>query len=190
MPSLRTSQELSSGEEPSDLGLVRLVAAGDEAALRAVIARHGGLVFGLARRVIGDPTLAEEAAQDCFVALWKAPERFDPERGALRDYLAGIVKKKAIDVLRRERHRSRLVYDVVDRPWPAESESVDTHDLVRSSLEKLSSLQREAIFLAYFAGLTYKEVAETLAIPEGTAKTRLRDGLLRLRVVMGSVTAA
>ena len=82
------------------------------------------------------------------------------------------------------------MYDVVDRPSPPESESVDTHDLVRSSLEKLSSLQREAIFLAYFAGLTYKEVAETLAIPEGTAKTRLRDGLLRLRVVMGSVTAA
>lgn len=190
MSSLMTDQGLNVGVETSDLGLVRLVAAGEEDALRTVMARHGGLVFGLARRVLGDPTLAEEAAQDCFVALWKAPERFDPERGALRDYLAGIVKKKAIDVLRRERHRSRLVYDVVDRPSPPESESVETHDLVRSSLEKLPSLQREAIFLAYFAGFTYKEVAETLAIPEGTAKTRLRDGLLRLRAVMGSVTAA
>jgi RNA polymerase sigma-70 factor, ECF subfamily len=169
----------------------------DEEALRRTISLYGGRVYAMARRVVVDPGLAEEVAQDSFLALWRRPGAFDPERGSLDAFLAGMARNKAIDAVRREEVRRRSRDELI-----AEAESdlqvsmtseadrmAESRDVI-GALKSLSEPQREAIVLAYFGGRTYREVAEELGIPEGTAKTRLRDGLLRLRVLMANTENA
>lgn len=166
----------------------------DESALEEVIAAYGGVVFGIARRVIADAAMAEEVAQDAFLALWRRPGAFDPDRGSLQSFLIGIARNKAIDLVRREESRRRtkdaLIAEAEALPAvaaaPSASEGFGERQEMTAALQKLSPLQREAIVLAYFGGRTYREVAEELEIPEGTAKTRLRDGLIRLRDLLGS----
>jgi RNA polymerase sigma-70 factor (ECF subfamily) len=165
----------------------------EEAALREVIELHGGVVYGMARRVVADPNLAEEVAQDTFLALWRRPGAFDPLRGTLRAFLAAVARNKAVDLVRREeslrRRRESLLVEVAASKDLSENEqvaAVDDREEVRRALGELSDVQREAVVLAYFGGRTYREVARELDIPEGTAKTRLRDGLIRLRDVLAS----
>lgn len=166
----------------------------DEGALEEVIAAYGGVVFGIARRVIADAAMAEEVAQDAFLALWRRPGAFDPDRGSLQSFLVGIARNKAIDLVRREESRRRtkeaLIAEAEALPAvaaaPPASEGFGERQEMSEALQKLSPLQREAIVLVYFGGRTYREVAEELEIPEGTAKTRLRDGLIRLRDLLGS----
>lgn len=165
----------------------------EEAALREVMATYGGVVYGMARRVVADAALAEEVAQDAFLALWRRPGAFDPERGTLQSFLVGIARNKAIDIVRREESRRRtrdaLVSEAEAAPVavadPA-SAGIGERHAMRDALRQLSEVQREAVVLAYFGGRTYREVAEELGIPEGTAKTRLRDGLIRLRELIGT----
>lgn len=169
-----------------DVQLIERLLVRDESALREVIAEYGGVVHGMARRVLAEPTLAEEVAQDTFLALWRRPGAFDPARGSLQSFLLGIVRNKAIDLVRKE-ESLRRTRDALAREMPVTEDSyeqgaeVEERHRVRSALVKLSEVQREAIVLAYFGGRTYREVATELGIPEGTAKTRLRDGLIRLR---------
>jgi RNA polymerase sigma-70 factor (ECF subfamily) len=167
-----------------DVALAEGLLARDEEALRQVIAEHGPAVLGIARRVLADSSLAEEVAQDTFVALWRRPGAFDPERGSLHAFLVGMARNKAIDLVRREQVRRRAAEELLAQPAPDSipdpSGVVETGDLT-ASLNHLPPPQREAIVLAYFGGRTYREVAQELGIPEGTAKTRLRDGLKRLR---------
>jgi RNA polymerase sigma-70 factor (ECF subfamily) len=178
----------------AEADLVRRLLARDQSALRLVIERFGPLVLGMARRVVGEPSLAEEVAQDTFLALWRRPGAFDSERGTLANFLVGVARNKAIDLVRREQGARRakdLVLSEANRASGRRMsveivEGIDERDRVLSALAKLSSVQRQAIFLAYFGGRTYREVAQELGIPEGTAKTRLRDGLTRLRQLMGS----
>jgi RNA polymerase sigma-70 factor (ECF subfamily) len=166
--------------------------ARDEAALRATIDRFGPMVYGLARRIVAEPGLAEEVSQDTFLALWRRPGAFDARRGTLQAFLLGVARNKAIDLVRREqalrRTRESLALEAEsasEEPSAHERlEGIEERQGVKAALEKLSSVQREAIVLAYFGGRTYREVAEELGIPEGTAKTRLRDGLMRLRELM------
>jgi RNA polymerase sigma-70 factor (ECF subfamily) len=171
----------------SDLELVEGLLARDEDRLRQVIALYGGAVYGMARRVLADPGLAEEVAQDTFLALWRRPGAFNPERGVLKSFLLAVARNKAIDLVRREealrRARDELVAEFesqLEGPLDQMDEATD----VRKSLKMISPVQREAIVLAYFGGRTYREVAQELGIPEGTAKTRLRDGLKKLKEVM------
>lgn len=152
---------------------------------------HGALVHGIALRVLTEPHLAEEVAQDTFLALWKRPGSFDPQRGSLQSFLAGVARNKAIDLVRKE-ESVRKKRDALMAEAESQSTSVDPasglherHE-IRTALEQLSEVQREAVVLAYFGGRTYREVAEELDIPEGTAKTRLRDGLIRLRTLMST----
>lgn len=166
--------------------LIERLLARDPSALREVVDDYGGVVHGMARRVLAEPALAEEVAQDAFLALWRRPGAFDPERGSLQAFLLGIVRNKAIDLVRKEeslrRTRDSLASEMHVRPSSYDpSERVEERQEVRAALETLTDVQREAIVLAYFGGRTYREVAEELGIPEGTAKTRLRDGLTRLR---------
>ncbi len=143
-------------------------------------------------RVITEPTLAEEVAQDTFLALWRRPGAFDPTRGALQSFLVGIARNKAVDLVRREEARRRT-REALLREAEIEPQC-DMHALegleeraeVRDALGRLSEVQREAVVLAYFGGRTYREVAEELGIPEGTAKTRLRDALTKLRTLLAS----
>ena len=161
----------------------------DESALSEAVGLFGEVVYGMARRVLVDPSLAEEVAQDTFLALWRRPGAFDPTRGSLQGFLAGIARNKAIDAVRREesarRSRDALIAESEQESTLAISnEHVEERDEMLAALKELSEVQREAIVLAYFGGRTYREVAIELGIPEGTAKTRLRDGLTKLRQVL------
>ena len=142
----------------------------------------------MALRVVSDATLAEEVVQDTFLALWRRPGSFDPGRGtSLKAFLAGVARNKAVDLVRREEAKRRVKESLLREAEvqvgtaPSSAEGVGERMEIRSALQQLSGVQREAVVLAYFGGRTYREVAEELGIPEGTAKTRLRDGLTRLR---------
>jgi RNA polymerase sigma-70 factor (ECF subfamily) len=169
-----------------DVQLVERLLVRDESALREVVEEYGGVVHGMARRVLAEPTLAEEVSQDTFLALWRRPGAFDPARGSLQSFLLGIVRNKAIDLVRKE-ESLRRTRDTLARELPVSEPSydpgteVEERQRVIAALGTLTEVQREAIVLAYFGGRTYREVAAELEIPEGTAKTRLRDGLIRLR---------
>lgn len=174
-----------------DAQLAQRLLERDEAALREVIDRFGGAVYGLARRVVAEPTLAEEVAQDAFLALWRRPGAYDPERGSLQSFLLGVSRNKAIDLVRREEALKRARVALASEFDPdaeavASGSAIEEREEVRVALAQLTEVQREAIVLAYFGGRTYREVAAELDIPEGTAKTRLRDGLMRLRELMGA----
>lgn len=162
--------------------------ARDEDALREVISLYGPAVYGMALRVVTDATLAEEVVQDTFLALWRRPGSFDPERGpSLKAFLAGVARNKAVDLVRREEAKRRVKESLLREAkvgvgtTTSPTEGVGERIEIRAALQQLSGVQREAVVLAYFGGRTYREVAEELGIPEGTAKTRLRDGLMRLK---------
>ncbi|CAN5537452.1 sigma-70 family RNA polymerase sigma factor [soil metagenome] len=176
---------MKAGDRPSDGALVERMARGEHRALEQVMELWGPAVLGLARRVVVDAALAEEVAQDTFIALWRRPWSFDPARGSLTAWLLGIARKKAIDAVRKEdvRARARAALEI-ERVAESATEQFEERHALLGALTELTHLQREAIFLAYFGGLSYKEVARTLGVPEGTAKTRLRDGLRRLRTLI------
>lgn len=165
-----------------DQEVVGRLAAGDELALRAVMKEHGSAVFGMARRIAVDPAVAEEVAQDVFLTLWRKPESFDRSRGGLKNFLLVMARNKAVDAVRKQETYERALRKVDPDPEVVRPiDRVDDRDGIIAALRKLSPLQREALVLAYFGGLTYREVAGRLGVPEGTAKTRLHDGLGNLR---------
>jgi RNA polymerase sigma-70 factor, ECF subfamily len=169
-----------------DARLAQSLLERDEKALREAIDKYGRVVFGVARRVLAEASLAEEVVQDTFLALWRRPGAYDPARGSLQTFLLGVARNKAVDLVRREeslrRAREALTMEAETADGDPDGEvGVEEREVVRAALARLSPLQREAIVLAYFGGRTYREVAHELGIPEGTAKTRLRDGLMKLR---------
>ena len=151
-----------------------------------------GTVYGVVRKVLRDPGLSEEVAQEVFLEVWRTAPRFDPERGSALTWILTIAHHRAVDRLRSEASsRARLEraersnsHDTVD-VVAEEVELRAEHEEIRKALTKLTDLQREALMLAYFGGHTHREVADLLDVPLGTVKTRLRDGLLRLRKQMG-----
>lgn len=178
----------------ADAALADRLIARDEEALREVIDAYGGVVFGMAKQIVNDPNLAEEVAQDTFLSLWRRPGAFDAQRGGMGNFLVGVARNKGIDLVRREeslrRRRDSLASEVEATstmdPGADGLGSVDDREQVKKALAQLSDMQREAVVLAYFGGRTYREVAAELGVPEGTAKTRLRDALIRLRQLLGS----
>ncbi|MDQ3956284.1 MAG: sigma-70 family RNA polymerase sigma factor [Actinomycetota bacterium] len=175
-------------QRPEQAWVDRLMSR-DESALGEVVSAHGPTVYGLARRIVSDPNLAEEVAQDVFVALWRRPGAYDSTRGSLQSFLLGVTRNKAVDLVRREESSRRVATTLIaeaeatskELPTTEHATDVEQRHEIRDALASLSPPQREAIVLAYFGGRTYREVAEELGIPEGTAKTRLRDGLIQLR---------
>lgn len=177
-------------EEPSDAVLVVAIVRFSQEALAEVYRRHAGTVFGLARRLLGEQALAEEVTQEVFLHLWRHPDRFDPERGALRAYLLSVTHARSVDVIRsegaRRRREEREARRAGDAPADVEEEAlrVVSGGEVRSALRVLPEGERRAIELAYFGGHTYREVAGILGQPEGTVKSRIRAGLRRMRGVL------
>ncbi|HET6770153.1 MAG TPA: sigma-70 family RNA polymerase sigma factor [Actinomycetota bacterium] len=170
----------------NDAALAARLMARDDQSLREAIELYGGIVNGMARRILADATLAEEVAQDVFLALWRRPGVFDPDRGTLKAFLATLARNKAIDVVRREESARRTRDSLLGQPATAIGHHVARANLenrmeIDDALRRIPDSQREVITLAYFGGRTYREVAAELGIPEGTAKTRMRDGLKRLR---------
>jgi RNA polymerase sigma-70 factor (ECF subfamily) len=162
----------------------RLV-AGDAAALAEVYDQYASFVYGLALRVIGDTRAAEDVSQDVFVGLWERPAAFDPDRGSLRTWLGTLTHRRSVDYVRREEARRRRAERDAARAVSAPdvdelATALVAAERVRAALDRLPTEQRRAIELAYFGGKTYRQVAEVLGIPEGTAKSRLRLGLRRI----------
>ena len=175
------------GEEQSDASLVVAIARFDQAALATLYERHSGAVFALSRRLVRDRSLAEEVTQEIFLRLWNRPERFDAERGSLRAFLLADTHGRSIDALRSElarkgrEEREAQTAPVAPRTVEGEVLSRVTSETVRAAISTLKDGERKAIELAYFGGLTYREVAERLGEPEGTVKSRIRTGMQRLR---------
>jgi RNA polymerase sigma-70 factor (ECF subfamily) len=174
--------------------LIQRLVAGDEEALREIYHRHSPAVFGLAMRVLANESLAEDVTQDVFVRLWQQPERFDPERGQLRAYLLAMAHSRAVERVRSEeslRRRHRIVAEepqVTTAPDPEHlALEADASAAIRKALSELPSVQRIPIELAYFEGLSYRQVATRLAEPEGTVKYRIRCGMQKLRAALREV---
>lgn len=158
-----------------------------------IVALHGPRVIAVARRILRNEAMAEEVAQDTFLAFWRNPASFVPEKGSLGVWLASVARNKAIDLVRKEERRAHGVSDLADMDLSQlliEGPDADLALAVRQAIRELTYLQREALYLAYFEGLTYREVAARLGVPEGTAKTRLRDALGRLRMALQPLSAA
>lgn len=172
-----------------DAAMMRRVAAGDDTALAAIYDCHSSLVHGLARRMLG-AAAAADVCQEVFVVLWRHPDRFDPARGSLPSYLATITHRRCIDELRRSGRRTANEERSLDHsPAADEPEALGIQQLtasaVRRALDLLPALQRQAVELAYFHGLTFREVATVTGVSEGTAKSRLRLARDRLATTLG-----
>jgi RNA polymerase sigma-70 factor (ECF subfamily) len=173
-----------------DARLARGIVDRDEQALAETYRRHGAACFGLARRVLFDRALAEEVVQELFVRLWNRPERYEPGRGSLRSFLIAQAHGRSVDLLRaetaRRRREEREARQRFAEPMDLEREVVNITEAeaVRDALASLPDGERVAIELAYFGGHTYREVATLLNEPEGTVKSRIRAGMLRLRAVL------
>ena len=178
------------GGGPVDDALVAALAAGDHDALAELYRRYGGAVWGVARRVCDDRTLAEDVTQTVFVDLWRRPQRFDPARGALRPWLMAQAHARAVDAVRsesarRRRHEREAHYAAPASPdVEATAHVAELSHEVRRAVGQLAPDERDAIVLAYFGGHSYRETAAMLGAPEGTIKSRIRRGLSGLRTVL------
>jgi RNA polymerase sigma-70 factor (ECF subfamily) len=177
--------------EGDDALLAARLAAGDDHALAEVFDRLAPTVYGGALRILGDSTAAQDVVQDVFVELWGHPDRYDPAVGTLRTYLAVLARHRAVDLVRSELRRvarqernHRLAPAPPDGSACAEVMASETASLVRDAVRLLPESQRRVIELAYFEGLTYREVAAAVGIPEGTAKSRLRLALAKLETML------
>jgi RNA polymerase sigma-70 factor, ECF subfamily len=175
-----------------DEALLAAVARGDQSAFAALYDRVAPLVHGVVRRVVRDPAQSEEVTQEVLVEFGRTAVRFDPDRGSARAWILTMAHRRAIDRVRSEQssrdRTARVAGREHTRPFDDVTEQVETsldHDRVRMALGTLTELQRQAVELAYYQGYTYREVAELLDTPLGTIKTRMRDGLIRLRDAMG-----
>lgn len=184
---------------PSDAELMRRVAAGSAEALDELHRRFARSIFRLAARTF-DRAAAEDLVQDVFLAVWRNAARFDPERGTVRAWMLQIAHFRLLNELRRRSRQPEIVPDpdglVLERlpaggAGPAEAASAQhRRDVLSAALGQLTPPQREAIGLAFVDDLTHEEVAAELGLPLGTAKTRIRAGLQRLRATLGSQWAA
>ncbi len=167
------------------------VARGDEPAFAALYDRTSAAVHGLARRVVRDPARAEEITQEVYLQVWRSASRFDPDRGSAKSWLLTLAHRRAVDVVRHDQASTdrEARYDWSGgRDVDVVEDEVTTrleHEQVRRCMGSLTALQRESVTLAYFNGYTYAEVASLLETNPATIKTRMRDGLIRLRDCLG-----
>ncbi len=177
-------------DELSDAQLVTSIARYNEVALAEAYRRHGGAVFGLAKRVLQNAAEAEDVTQDVFLRLWNQPARFDSARGSLRSFLLAQAHGRAVDAVRSSSSRrareardamrtAEASYDMQHEVW-----DLAVADQVAHAMGELPEEERRAIELAYFDGRTYREVAQLLDQPEGTVKSRIRNGMRRMRAVL------
>ncbi|WP_434599639.1 sigma-70 family RNA polymerase sigma factor [Streptomyces sp. A5-4] len=168
------------------------VANGDQAAFSTLYDSIAGPVYGVVLKVLRNPSQSEEVAQEVMVEVWRTATRFRPEQGTVTSWVMTMAHRRAVDRVRSEQaatdreqrnaHREHTpAYDTVSEEVTIRLES----EQVRRCLRTLTELQRQAVTLAYYQGYTYREVAASLSTPLGTVKTRLRDGLIRLRDCMG-----
>ncbi|WP_138417078.1 ECF RNA polymerase sigma factor SigK [Sinomonas gamaensis] len=172
--------------------LMSRVAQGDQGAFGALYDALAPLVHGLVLRVVRDAAQSEEVTQEVFLEVWQQAKRFDADRGRARAWITVMAHRRAVDRVRAAQAATdrdlregikdfEESYDDVEHQVEVALES----ERVRKALESLTDIQRQAIRLAYYGGYTYGEVADALGLPLGTVKTRIRDGMIRLRDVLG-----
>jgi RNA polymerase sigma-70 factor, ECF subfamily len=192
-PEIRERQPgpcLAEQDDPDLSCLMARVARGDHEAFEAVYDELAGPVYGMIRQVLRDPAQSEEVAQEVMLEVWRSASRFDPARGTAAAWARTIAHRRAVDRVRAEststRHEQRAAADPVTGPDEVAETVVATLDgqRVRRCLGGLTELQRQSITLAYYDGYTYPQVAKLLGVALGTVKTRIRDGLIRMRDCM------
>lgn len=172
--------------------LLSRVASGDESAFAELYDALAPRVLGLVRRVLVDPAQSEEVTQEIFLEVWQSASRFDVSKGTATTWIMTMAHRRAIDRIRASQAgRDRdLRIGIRDLGTPYDSvaeaaESTIEHERVQAAMTQLTEFQRQALTLAYYGGLSQSEVAEALSVPLGTVKSRLRDGLIRLRSALG-----
>jgi len=179
--------------DAGDAELQRRVAIGEREAFESLYRRYGPPAYGLALRVTGHALLAQEVVHDAFMALWSAPEAFDPARGTFRSFFLSLVHHRSVDTIRREERLRRRTARV--NPEPLEDEDVadivtrdhwlaSRRDDVLRALRRLPPEQREVVELAYFQGMTQARIAEVRGLPLGTVKTRTLAAMRKLRAML------
>ncbi|TDD72183.1 sigma-70 family RNA polymerase sigma factor [Actinomadura darangshiensis] len=181
---------LVSGQDAD--ALLGRTARGDERAFEALYDVVAAPVHGLARRVVRDPAMAEEVTQEVMIEVWRSAARYDPERGGAMAWIMTIAHRRAVDRVRREQaageREARAVHHGTGAAHDPVGERVEArleHERVRRCLRTLTHLQRESVTLAYYGGHSYREVAELVGAPPNTVRTRMRDGIIRLRDCLG-----
>ncbi|MGN5731638.1 MULTISPECIES: ECF RNA polymerase sigma factor SigK [Arthrobacter] len=189
IPWLRSVDTLA---PPTHEDLIRLVALGDEAAFAELYDAVAPRVFGLVRRVVRDPAQSQEVTQEVFIDIWTQASRYDADRGKAISWILVIAHRKAVDKVRASQASSdrdlRQGIKEFQESYDDVADTVETRleaERVNKALETLTAPQQEAIRLAYYGGYTHQEVADFLKIPVGTVKTRIRDGMIRLRDRLG-----
>jgi len=167
-------------------------ARGDEAQFAKLYDATAPRLFGLIRKIVRDPAQSEEVVQEVYLQIWRQCTRFDPSAGSALAWMMTIAHRRAVDRVRSAQAQTdrETTYDARQQAVPYDTTAEDAHreldaERVRRALRSLTPAQRSAIDLAYFGGYTHREVAALLDLPMGTAKTRIRDGLIRLRDTMG-----
>jgi RNA polymerase sigma-70 factor (ECF subfamily) len=197
---MKQRDSLSSGVtgepvEPADEELLERITVRDQVAFEALYVRHADLVYSIALRVVADPGIAQDVAQEVFLRVWRHPALFDVTRGRFVSWLMSVARNRAVDEVRsRGRRRLREVTPTPGADDPADPHAVDPQlaaqlsserDVVRKALDNLPEEQRVAIELAYFGGMTQQEISSVLNTPLGTIKTRVRLAMKKLRVSLG-----
>jgi RNA polymerase sigma-70 factor (ECF subfamily) len=188
-------QPAGPADQPSPEQLLAASARGDEQAFARLYDLTSSRVYGMVLRVVRDPAQSAEVTQDVYLEVWRQSARFDSTKSAVLPWLLMIAHRRAVDRVRAA--QSAIVRDdkyatlTEDRPFDTVSEQVQSSleaQRVRKVLHELTPAQREAVSLAYFGGYTHSEVSQLLKIPLGTVKTRIRDGLIRMRDALGVAT--
>ena len=190
MCAARSEQEPAERADADLDTLLTHVAKGDQAAFEALYDQLGASVYGLIRRVLRNPSQAEEVAQEVLLEVWRTASRFDPARGSAATWVLTIAHRRAIDRVRAEEAATAREQRTAQAPAATDevAETVEASmdaERLRRCLAGLTELQRESITLAYYGGYSYAQVAALLDTALGTIKTRIRDGLTRLRACLG-----
>ena len=191
---LRAVEDDDAAAAPTLDDLLVRTARGEIEAFEGVYDLVSAQVLGVVRRVLRDPAQSEEVTQEVLVEVWRLAARFDPERGTAQTWILTMAHRRAVDRVRSAQASSDREERVAAReqnlPYDEVSEQVEARleaEQVRRCLGSLTDLQRESVTLAYYQGYSYREVSDVLSVPLGTVKTRMRDGLIRLRDCLGVV---
>ncbi len=188
-PGTPVQGRLASAADDADRATLERIVGGDNGAIEILYERYKSMAYGLAVRITGDTALAEDVVQDAFVGAWRNVARYQQGRGSVKTWLLAIVHHRAIDATRRRRPTTELPDgETSSTPTPltlpdvwAEVARLLDREAVVAALSTLSDVQREALELGYFGGLTQQEIAERTGAPLGTVKSRMRLGLLAMR---------